>query len=106
MIRRCPPYISDDETNEEALLSPLPTMGGDGNTISAALNVLKSSNLELRRLAGSKTPGMSYQKDFALVEKKKEQEATISHPDPWKISTLPYVSDDTTRLSFESFSEV
>ena len=74
MIRRYPSYISDDETDEEALLSRL-TISGDGSTISAALNVLKSSNLELRRLAGSKTPGMSYQKDFSLAEKIKEKEA-------------------------------
>lgn len=81
-IRKCLPYPLDDEADEEAVLSQQqPIVGGDGNIISAALDVLKSSNVELRRLAGSKNPGMSYQKDFTLSEKKKEREA-YSKPFP------------------------
>lgn len=80
IIRRCPPYISDDETDDETLLSQLSNISGDGSTISAALNVLKSSNLELRRLAGSRDPGMSYQKDFSLVEKKKKEYEAYNQP--------------------------
>lgn len=75
MIRRCRPYTSDDETDESAISSPPLVMGGDSNPISAALDVLKSSNVELRRIAGFKDPGMSYQKDFSLSEKNKEHEA-------------------------------
>ena len=35
------------------------------------LDVLKSSNVELRKLAGSKAPGTRYTEDFALSEKAK-----------------------------------
>jgi hypothetical protein len=72
LIRRCRPKTSDDETDEEA--EP-PLNNGNSKTLSAALDVLKSSTVELRRLAGSKTPGMSYQEDFSLSEKSKEREA-------------------------------
>lgn len=66
-----------------------PVLGGDGNTILATLDVLKSSNLELRRLAGSRDPGMSYQKDFSLTEKK-EREA---HNEPFQSleDTIPAI---------------
>lgn len=83
MIRRCLPDTSDDRIEEGALLSEQRFMIGDGNTISAALYVLKSSNVELRRLAGSTTPGMSYQKDFLLSEKEEEREAHSEQPQYW-----------------------
>lgn len=73
MIRRCRPYTSDDETDESAIPSPPLVMGGNSNPISAALDVLKSSNMELRRIAGSKNPGMSYQKHFSFSEKKERE---------------------------------
>lgn len=36
-----------------------------------SLDVLRSSNTELRRLAGAKSPGKQYSKDFALQGKAK-----------------------------------
>jgi hypothetical protein len=78
LIRRCRPKTLDDETDdekdEETNEEAEPPIN-NGKTLSAALDVLKSSTVELRRLAGSKTPGMSYQEDFSLSEKSKEREA-------------------------------
>lgn len=85
-IRKCLPYLLDDEADEEAVLSQQqPIVGGDGNNISAALDVLKSSNVELRRLAGSKTPGMSYRKDFTLSEKKERKFFILPSPEDFEV---------------------
>ena len=47
-----------------------PAQNTEGDAIRA-FEVLKSSSMELRRLAGSKAPEMAYQNDFSLGEKGK-----------------------------------
>ena len=55
---------------EEAFTSPLP----ESNTFEP-LDVLKSSNLELRKLVRSRVPDKNFMKDFAFDEKKKLADA-------------------------------
>ena len=47
-----------------AMLSPVPDYGSQG-----ALEILKSSNQELKKLVGSQAPDIQYMHDFSLSEK-------------------------------------
>ena len=78
VLQQCLKDFPDIDT---AITTPFPETDTDtGN--DAAVEVLRSSHMELRRLAGSKTPDVSYKKDFTLSKKEKmvaEEQVGISH---------------------------
>lgn len=63
MLQQC----ARDFPELEGVLEP--SLGEDDKL--DPLDVLKSSNVELRKLAGSKAPSTRYTEDFALSEKAK-----------------------------------
>ncbi|KAK3178085.1 hypothetical protein OEA41_000217 [Lepraria neglecta] len=73
--------LKDFPDIDAAITTPFPETDTGADT-DAAMEVLRSSHMELRRLAGSKTPDVSYKKDFTLSKKEKmaaEEHGGISH---------------------------
>ena len=67
VLQQC---LKDFPDIDAAITTPFPETD-TGTDTDAAVEVLRSSHMELRRLAGSKTPDVSYKKDFTLSKKEK-----------------------------------
>ena len=80
VLQQC---LKDFPDIDAAITTPFPETDTDTDTdTDAAVEVLRPSHMELRRLAGSKTPDVSYKKDFTLSKKEKmvaEEHVGISH---------------------------
>ena len=71
LIQQCLSGLQDFEMSDAAQPSKGTKAASSPKDPNTAFSVLKASNIELRRLAGSKMPDSTYRADFGFADEKK-----------------------------------
>ena len=77
MVEQCISGVEDLEIPDITALGQNTAQPKSQNDPSAALDVLKASNREFRRLVGSKLPEIAYTRDFTFRDEKKSNIGTV-----------------------------